>query len=402
MRAAGSWLVIANFANTGAKVLVFVVLARFGGIAVAGAYTLALSIITPTFIFFGLSLRPVYVTYRKDIYYSHVLFIRLIFGAMGLVCVSILALVAGNGQVGLFAVMGFYKLMELLVDIRIAYFQRHGRIGLMAVSRIFLTLIANGSLIVVFAIGRDLFISVLIAGIASLVVFGCLSAIGPNDSRAPRRIPEWGTVRVFVRDGLMLSGSAFAVSMGTSVPVLFLGAFHSTAAVGIYSAIYNISTVSNILYASVAQLVLKPFSDLASNLQFDALQRRGRRASLLLSLVGVFGAVCVYVAGADLFSLIFGVDFQGHMPALMLMATTICLAPFGFILDAQLTAMQRFASQGVLSAVSLGSGVALAWLVVPELSVFGAALVPLVLMIVRNSFKVAIFRRAVRFDGMAA
>lgn len=393
--AKASWLVLANLVSTLAKVATFVVLANLGGIATAGQYTLALAVVSPVFILVGLSLRQIYVSSHENVGYGGFLWLRLASGLVGVAAVGVGGAILVPSLLPVLVAMSVYKFAEGQVDIRMAAFQRVSDLKTHAILLMLFNLLASGGLWGLYIASGKLAMSIILSSVLGLALCVILAAVKRPQGVERHLTPSVQFTRSAIARGLPLSISSFAVSLGTSVPVLFLGVFHSPHAVGIYSAIYNISTASNILYTAASQAQLRSFSEFAATNNYASLMDQGRKASWSLFLAGLVGAVLVYFFGVSAFSLVFGYNFEGFLPALMIMGATICLAPFGFILDCQLTALHRFKSLGSIATATLAVSVCIASLVVPPLSVLGATLVPLTAMVLRNVAKYRLLRRVV-------
>ena len=395
MKASTAALSIAHLISAGTKLGILILLMQAGGLTAAGEYSLALAVVTPVFILFGLSLRQIYVTHRQNTFYSHFLTLRALYGIFGVLIVCVIALLLFRSMLPLFAAMSLYRYVELLVDIRIAHFQRKGQIFLMALSTAGFSIITATVLAIAFVLTDNLSIGVLTACVAGGAVFAVLTWTGPRPEKASRWFPRKSLFIEVSRGGAMLSVSSFAVSMGTNIPVLLLSAFHSPAAVGIYSAIFNLTAISNILFSSVSQAELRGFVELAQKAHFRRFLRRGRSLSWVLLVPAFVGTILLYFVGTDVFSFVFGEDFSSYRAALMVMGATICITPFGFMLDVQLTALQRFSVQSALSLITLGLTMVLGLLLIPDMSILGCTLIVFAIMLVRNTAKHFLLRSAV-------
>lgn len=398
MRKSATLLILAQLINTSVKLILFVLLTQIGGFEVAGAYTLALAVVTPTFILFGLSLRPIFVTFRGRVDYRSFLMMRFLYGFGGVAIVSLIGVWFHPEHTELLVAMAVYRFTELLVDIRIALLQRSDRISLMALTTVIFALATTAVLATIFLLTANLVLGVWIAGLMGTFVFITISFLGPLGMPKERTtgpwLPKFQEFMSISRSGFMLSASGFAVSMGTSVPVLLIGAFHSPAQVGVYSAIYNITAVTNIFYSSITQAELKRFSDLAAKKTFPLFLRKGKKLSWLMFSLGFSGSIVLYFIGPAVFSFVFGQDFSAELAPIMVMAATISIAPFGFILDAQLTALHKFSVQGILSVVTLALSIIVGLILVPEFGVLGGTLAVFLIMLVRNIAKLAIVKKS--------
>lgn len=394
MKNSTALLVLAQFAHTGAKLVLFIFLTQLGGFETAGAYTYGLAIVTPTFLLFGFSLRQIFVTSRAEVNITSFLFLRCVYGALGFIVVLIIALLIRPEMFALFAAMAGYRFVESLVDIRIADFQRSSRVGLMALATLLLAFLTTGIVAIAFAASEDLTLSIVIGSFTGFLLFILLPAFMPN--RATGRTHRSLTLREagkISRNGLFLSLSTFLVSLGASVPVLILGGSNDDSAVGAYSSIAYLSAISNILFSAVSQAELRVFAKLAAEGSFSTFLKRAKTFSLSLSGIGLLAAIPMYFFGADIFSYVFGQDFSDYQGALMTTVLTICLAPFSFFQDVQLVALQKFSIQTVISTGTLAFSVTVGLVLIPLLSIWGATLTVLLTMFLRIIIKgVAIHR----------
>lgn len=390
------FLVASQIISTGLKFVFFVILTSEGGLAVAGSYTLGLAITTPTFLLFNLGLREIYVTAEgTGLVFQRVLFMRGVYGLVGVFAASCVAIILFPENFVLVFWMSLYRYTEVLLDIVVAYFQRKTSALGMAVLSIAYSLVTISFMAVSFLTTQDLVFSVMVASFVGLIVF--VSALlaarpwHPGVSLFPSKQQVWTSFR----QGSMLSLSSFAVSLGTNIPVLFIESFHSTEQVGFYSAIYHITTASNILYGSIAQLELRRFAVAVHELSYAKFQNRWKMVTGVLTLVGLAGAAVVAVFGLPIFEFVFDQDFTPVYPALLVMGLVICATPAGFLLDTQLVALQKYSVQSTVSLAALCVTVLVSSILIPLLGVLGGVIVVLSTLVFRNVIKYLVVKREI-------
>lgn len=390
-------LIAAYAANTASKIVVLICITRLGGLEVAGQYSLALSVVTPTFLLAGLSLRQLYVTSPGGVGYVTFLRLRFVFGAVGVVIAAAVAMTGAFGAPGVLVAMAAYRFSEMLVDMNVADFQRRERIVPMASSLFGFAVLTAGALLVAYWVAGSLVVGLLAAAGVGLVIFGVTYLTGPARIRSEEmQTGQSAPAREIVRDGLTLASSSFMTSLGANLPVMLLASHASLSAVGAFSAIYNLSAISNVLYTSVADAELRKFAKYARAREWRTLVSAGSRVAWPLCGIAIIAAVGLYFFGAPIFTAVFGQDFSGYVVTMMIIAATICVAPFGYMTDVQLTALQMFRTQSILSAVSLTLTAGLGLALIPLHGVNGCALVILLVMLTRNMVKSLAIRRATR------
>lgn len=386
-------VIVAQFVSTLSKLGIFISLMQLGNASVAGSYTLSLAIITPVFLMFSFSLREIYVTHQGNPKYSDFLKLRIYSSLIGIIIVGLIGIIFYTDSWHLITSMGLYRFTELLVDIRIAHFQRKGQYFLMAYSTLALSIATSLAIITSYYFTNSLLLSLLNGTLAAAMVFLLVSFAGVEKAKTDTSFQfETINAKEIYHQGFMLSTSSFAVSLGTNIPVLLLGSFHSATTVGIYSSIYNIMSVSNILFSSITQIELRGFSEQVKEQNFKRMLERGRQVVLFLSLFSVFGAAVIILTGRSILSLVFDQDFSDYLIPLIIMAMTICIAPLGFILDAQLTALHQFSTQGKLSLFTLGFTVIVAILLIPKFGIIGGTTSVFLTMLVRNILKLVVLK----------
>lgn len=397
MKPSAIFLVASQIINTGLKFVVFLVLTNHGGLATAGSYTLALAITTPTFLLFNIGLREIYVTTdRAGLVFQRALALRAIYGLIAIGVASGIGFVAFPSSAVLIFWMSVYRYSEALLEMVIAYFQRKDSALGMASLRVIYSIITTLSIVLCFFFTNNLILAIFFAGLSGFFLFiFAILLVRPwasGMSPMPSKMEIWSSFR----DGSMLSISSFAVSLGTNIPVLFIESFHSSEQVGFYSAIYHVTTVSNILYSSIAQLELRRLAVAVHRGDYDKFQKRWNLVAGVLTGVGILGGAILALVGLPLFEFIFNQDFSPVYSALLGMGVFICLTPCGFLLDAQLVALQRYSTQGVISMVALGVTVVTAFLLVPKFAVLGGVAVILISLAFRNVTKFLVVRQEVR------
>lgn len=393
-------VVSAQFLSVAAKFVTFIVLAQVGGIATAGLYTAGLAVVTPIFTLASMSLRNVYVTLPRVAFRSLAL-MRLCYCALGAAAASIIGVMLYADQLLLLAWLTAYKIAELLVDLATAHHQKRDKLVAMASNTIALGLCTNSALCLTFVATRQLVLSVAASAFAGLAV-AVVALLSILLQAASKQQGFWGNLSLretiasdwlrVSRAGLMLSIASSMVALSTSLPVIALGQTQSPVAVGLYSGIYYISTVSNILYSAIAQVELHTFANLAAAQKMQSFWVLGRQISARLSLVGLGGLLLIATAGVPLFSFMFGTDYSDQWLALTTMGLFIIVSPWGFIFDVQITALNGYGIQARIALLNLIVTCVAAFTLVPLLGVLGGTLTVLIALCIRILAKYAWLR----------
>lgn len=397
MKPSAAFLVLSHVVNTGLKFAIFTLFANFGGIEVAGSYTLGLAVVSPIFLFFNLGLREIYVTEKTSgLVFQHVLLLRFSYSFLALITSSVVGFLFFSESAVLIFWMSVYRYSEVLLDVVVAYFQRRSSAAGMACTLLAFSVSTYATMGLVFFLTNNIVWAAMLASVMGVIIFIIALAVVRPLRREVSMLPSKVDVSRSFKQGIMLSFSSFAVSMSTNTPVLFIEMYHSTEEVGFYSAIYHITTVSNILYSSISQLELRTFALAVQKHAYKRLTRRWAKVNAVLTLTGFVGAVILSIIGLPLFEIVFGQDFTQVYSAILAMGLVICVTPSGFLLDAQMVALQKYAVQSFISIVALLGSVLFSFLLIPPYAVLGGVLVVLISLLFRNTLKYFIVKKEIR------
>jgi len=205
------------------------------------------------------------------------------------------------------AIMGVYLVLNQLAIRRL----RYGAIGRrnvlqssgMTATQIVLGLahIRPGGMVLGMAAGQAL-------GATSLAFGSGLRGAAAREGRAPKRARE--VARRYRRFPLLLAPSGLLNVLGTQLPVILLAYFYGTAVAGWMGLTQRVLAVPVTLVGTaiaqvyLAQLARSKRSDLASAASLFG------RASRSLLAVGAFVGLVLLVGGPQIFSLVFGQDWE--------------------------------------------------------------------------------------------
>ncbi|MCP2014425.1 O-antigen/teichoic acid export membrane protein [Deinococcus sp. HSC-46F16] len=377
LRAGVVWTVLGQGTSAAAQWAVVALLARLGNPEAVGQYALGLGLVNPLYLLLGLQLRSVQATDAGEArpfgqYFS----------LRALTMLLALAITAGLAALypraaGVILWLGAAKALEGLSDVTYGLMQRHERLDWVSRSTMLRGVLGLGLLAALFAATGSVTLGaagVALAGLAVLLV---------HDLPLARRLAPggWWTRHIpagLPRLALPLGVVMGLVSLGSTLPRLFLEHAHGSAAVGVYSALSYVTAAGSIVVVALGTALTTRLSHLFAT---------GQRAGFVRLTLGLVGAAAAFgggltllaaVAGGPLLGLLYGPDYAAEGRAFLWLTLGGALSYLASCAGFAVTAARRFREQlPLFAAVTVLLALACAWLI-PPYGVMGAAFAGLI------------------------
>lgn len=373
-----------SLAEIGSKIAtaaLYLVMARQVGDSEFGVFTFALSVVTMVTALgdFGQD-----VILARDVardrrlvhrYFANTVALRLALSLPVLLATTAIATVAGLDEharnVVLLLGLGF--VVDLLAKAPFAVFQAHERLGFFTVVIIAQRWLTVAASIVALSLGAGVEAVAAIYFGGAILAFGLAMALLVRYIVVPRWQLDLGFWPVLLKAAVPVGLAAVLFSILFRVDAALLAAFEPDSVVGDYGAAYRLMETTMFIGWSVSAGVFPVFSRLgrSTNPPVKVVYEGSLKLAFAFSLPI---AVAAAVLSGPLVLLLYGNEFRESGDALLLLAPTIALVPFGTIASYLLVSQER---QSVLIAISAGgvaANIALNLILIPWLSLDGAAL----------------------------
>lgn len=315
--------------------IVIVVIARIGNPGQVGDYALSLAISGPIFLGVGLNLRIVQSTdASREWTPAEFMRLRMLLNVAALAVTMLVGALIGSDRwffVTLMA-MGLAKATEGASQVSYGYFQRRGRMDLVA-SSLGLRAVSGLTLFtVIFAVSGTVWLGI-------LGLFVAWTAVGTSDRRHVNGLlmtdlvrmqdaeVSWSRLLSLARLGVPVGVDAAISSLATNVPRYGISAALGQGALGLYTPIAYLGQLMSLVTGAVGSAVLPRLSD---HHQAGAVRPFLRLVSLMivlsvaLSVTAVTGA---YVLGEWVVSVLFGDEYvnQALLIAVMVAFSLVTL-----------------------------------------------------------------------------
>jgi len=328
---------------------------------------------------------------RAQGYFSDTMAMKLVVAIpVASVALTVYWLVEPSGPARLtVALVSAAGLAELGTSTCLAMLQAYERLGFIPAVRItqrFVTAAIGIAALLAGASVAAIALSYLMGAILALSI-ALVSARRVAHLRLDLNLGRWAPL---ARAAIPVGVAGVLASVLFRIDMVMLGALRSAAVVGNYGAAYRLLDTTLFLTWSVSAAVYPVFARLSSPW---ALTRVFFRATKLLVALSLPMAVGVTVLARPLIALFFGSGFAQAPTALLLLAPTIALYPIATFAGLFLIARRRSRSVTAVYAILTVENVILNLLLIPALSLYGAAIGTSLTELLAAAALVAIVRR---------
>lgn len=387
-----TWMMASGVANAAFQFATLILIAQLTSIEVLGDYSLALAIVTPILLFFGLQLRGVQATDAANQFsFSSYIHLRLIGVALSLATIlGVCAFIDGWPMRWILLATACFRCIEFLADVYYGNLQRNERMHLIGQS----TLLRNSIMFIILLACLALHIN-LSLGLLLSAAFGFIahriidtpSVRNPVDNydlaetnEAGRGLTLWRLTALSLPLGITM----ILVSLESSIPRFVLAASFDSATLGVFAGIAYAAIAGRTILVAFGQAISPRMAHSFATRNMHSFGQLSMQLLLLALSLGLLGLLAAHFVGPQILVLILGLDFMDRNGELMILMTAACLSLIASALGYCLTAARRFAVQAPLyGGTVLVLFLASIWLI-PIKGVIGAGLA----MIMSSAFQI--------------
>lgn len=365
---------------------ILILFARATSPADMGAYSYALSVSAPFFIFFTLSLRQIYISDSdKNGAWSKYLFLRIVATIIGITIACLFASLSGK-LTDIYMLVSLIKAADLIGDIWLAPAQAGGKSRSLGIYHIIngtssLALFAGGlavGMAPASALAMSLVGSIIAACYALHVGRTSLPKIGPP-LRASGGSLRRSTFKLAVV-AAPLGFAGFLNSATQAAPGYFLERSEGLTSVGIYSAMVYLLLAGNTVVSAMVQYELPRTVAEYQTRGRASTHRRVKRLSAVMAFFGAIGVGFILLWGEPIMDLLYGPGYGLHS-TLVLLGFSWAVGAVSWIWDMALVVERAFMFQMVAAATGVVVAVIASITLVEPLGLLGAGLVTLLAQI---------------------
>ncbi len=313
------WMLLSQGVFSGLQWLLVILLARGGGADHVGQYGLALALTTPVQIFFNLSLRTVYVTYRGEEHSFGTFWrLRLLSLIPAALLIVALALIFGDdGQAQLVVLLvAIAKMAEASSDMLYALPQRVNQMDKVGKSMMVRAIVSTALFGLLYWVSQDIVLSLAFyaAGwVGVLVFFDRLVMAAPyRDKQAEKCGLSGSALLSLAKHAMPIGLASFATAIAINVPRLMLEQSAGTTELGIFAALTYFILLGSMVVNVLGQAVRSPLAtayEQANGKRFWAIIGAGSGIAISMGLAFWFGTMFI---GEWVLRLVYGPEFASH------------------------------------------------------------------------------------------
>jgi O-antigen/teichoic acid export membrane protein len=376
------WVMAGNVVNSASQWLVVSLLARLGSAEILGTYILAMAVIMPVTTFSKLSLRSLFVTDAREKHlFGDYFATGLWSGLLGFLIISGWGLIQGF-EPGLFLILvplGLARSLDNPSELFMGYCQKQERMefvgmgmmlrGTTSLAAVALAVGLTGSL----AAGAA---ALLAAALLRILFFEFpvarrLARLGSRRLDLKLTLP-WPTGRAIAAMGIPLGLVLFLATLGNSLIRLTLESYHGKEQLAYFGAAAYPLMIGSIFVGALGQSA-------APRLARDHAVNRRRfwallsRLGGLAALMGLAVLAGVWLVGKPALEILYGSEYGAYHAEFMVMAAGSVFMFSATIVGYGLTAARKFSLQLVGAATACLAAGLLAWIMIPDGGIMGAA-----------------------------
>ncbi|MEJ6013885.1 oligosaccharide flippase family protein [Corynebacterium sp. H127] len=366
-----------------AQWLMLLLFARETSMTEMGAYSYAMSVSAPFFIFSALSLRQVYVSDpQRGSNWRKYLKLRIVSTIVALIVTCLFALMNQTFN-GIFLFVSLIKSVDLIGDIWLAPAQSAGRTRALGLYQfingtVSLSLFSLGiffGMPATYALAMSLLGSI-VATSFSLIV-GRKSIKDPSSAPAEKTKPKNSDIVRLAATAAPLGIAGFLNSATEAAPGYFLERTDGLESVGIFSAMVYLLLVGNTVVSAIVQFELpRSVAHFQKNGR-AAMLKRTRGLSFKMAGLGLIAVLLTLAIGETVMQLLYGPEYRNRI-VLVLLAISWAVGAISWMWDLALVVQRSFNVQLIASIVGLSFSAGASVLLIGPYGLLGAGISALV------------------------
>lgn len=375
------WMFIGQCGYAAGQWAILIILARLGGPALVGEFTLAMAITAPIMVFSHLQLREIQAVDAGGRYaFADFRAVRLYTTALGLLVILLVAASSGYpaAVAAVICGVGLTRAIESLSDIYYGLAQRYERLDRVAQSMLLRTVAGCAVLGIVLMVTGSLVAALLAQACAWAAVWWLFDRrvaqpwqnSPPTSGLLPRQ--RWRVRLQLAWIGLPLGGAVMLGTLNVNVPRYVVESSLGLEALGIFAALAQFIVVGNTVILAVCQAAIPQLANLFAAGRTSAFRRLLVQLCGIGAGVGLAGVLVAFFIGESVLQLMYGEAFSAQSGLLVWImvvgAIWYMIAPLG----SSLSAMHRFRAQPVVQASAVGVNTLACLILVPRHGLDGA------------------------------
>jgi O-antigen/teichoic acid export membrane protein len=370
------WVLTGNLVYAACQWGMLVVLAKLTSPVLVGRFALGLAIATPVFMFANLHLSQAQATdARREYRFADYRGLRILsnLAAILFICVWVIVGRYDTATTWVVLLVAATKAVESGSDVFHGLFQQRECMNLSALSVMLRGVLSLAVFGCVVAVTRRLdvgLVGVLLAWTAVLILFDSRNGARFGAIRPTFNWPVLGRLAWLVLPLGVVSGLG---SLGSELPRFFLNSAHGEAELGLFAAVASLSRVGTLFSMAMSRSAAPRLARLHADGAMRQFVRLLAKLMALGFLVGCAGVLGSLFFGERFLAIAFGPEYAEKTGVLMWVMLAMGLVTTGTFLGTAVTAARRFPVQMAIHAGKILVAAAICHLLVPRYGSLAAA-----------------------------
>ncbi len=370
-----TWSIVANTARALTQAGYLFVFAQIGSLEMAGQYALGIAVTAPIFMFLNLGLRQLQGTdTNREFDFGDYLGLRILTTGLGILLVSAVVVLMGCPWVTslIILVVAGSRSIEAVADTFYGLFQQRERNDLIAISQGIKSVASLGTLALVLWITESVFDALVAAALARLMLFFVCDLPWSRAIECLKPKLNINNIKRLRSVAVPLGLVAMFLSLSANIPRYFIATYQGERALGIYAVVELFLQLVLVVTISIQQAT----SARMARSYIEGGDKFRRHLSFLLVAGVAWGALATlaaYGCGNWVLAVFLGDESTSYHGALTLLVSATIAINLRCFLGATMVIMRHTRTQAFVTAASTVATLALAWLLIPQFSITGAA-----------------------------
>lgn len=370
-----TWTFFANLIVSLVKWLIVILIARILSPTEVGQYSLAFAVSAPFVLLANMRLRTLYITNNefKYIDLEKVRTIMSTFSILLMICISYLFF---SSNLLMIILIGILKLIELRSDMQYSILHKQSKFDTIAKFMVLKNLIGIFIFALTLYVFKSLYISVTIDIIFSLLWLNIIER--PKIVKFPFSENKINTKNMDFLNILVISfplGIIQALSsFNTNIPRYFLENKESIEALGVFSAIFYIAMLGNIMANAISQIFLTKLSNAFNTKNYELFNYQFRRMHISSFLLGIFMIVASIIFGEEFLKILYGETYADNHILLILVIVSVSMDLFNWNYDTALMSIKTIDIFRRIISIVIIMNLIISWTFVSGFGLYGAGI----------------------------
>lgn len=366
-----TFALIANIVYAVSQWLIIAYLAKSGATEKLGIYTLAIAVISPVFLFFGMNLRSVQVTDAKEENTFQEFFGLKVITAFFAIIMSFLLLPLFFDDIRVvlvYILIVILKTFEMFSELFHGEKQRKEHIILISISTIIKSIFYFATFIFVYNITLSISTALLFSVLTSCIIISIIDFYYLG--RGIKKVPVFhkNALIKLIKVSLPMAFVLALLSIYTHIPRYFIEFFADRKVLGFFSAVSYVALIGAMLINAVSQTVSPRLSYYLKEKMLDKYIKLMLKMQIIAFVVSIIGVFIAFSFGQRLLILIYGNEYAKFYNVFFLLTIGYSINYLASMVGTGITSARMFKEEMYVNIITVACEVLICFILLYKMS----------------------------------